>query len=97
MVDIIVDPSREARAMIDAELDLRKALSLQSPAERAEALLRQYRLSSGDVRHAMVMGLISRVAVANQPSGNPQRLCTECGTHLPLDQLHICRDCRVAA
>lgn len=30
-------------------------------------------------------------------ANDPQRLCTGCAGRIPLDQLHLCRECREAA
>lgn len=50
-------------AMQHAERLIREACSSPNPASRTEDLMRAYRLASGDVQHALVMGLIARVAM----------------------------------
>lgn len=58
------DISKERAVMMEAEWKIRKALEELSSPQRCEALMREYRLARADVREGIVLGLITRLAVA---------------------------------
>lgn len=49
--------------MMNAERAIRNALAEPAPATRSQLLLREYRLSSPEQRHALVMGMIARLSI----------------------------------